>query len=45
MADSENEKKKHVETSFELSLNYLCLLKHLGLWTTFVLNNLTSAYF
>ena len=27
------------------SLNYLCLIKHLGHWTTFVLNNLTSAYF
>jgi len=45
MADSEKEITPCGNFIWVNCLNYLCLIKHLGLWTTFVLNNLTSAYF
>ena len=45
MADSEKEISACGNFIWVNSINSLCFAKHLGRWTTFVLNNLTSAYF
>jgi len=45
MADTETEITPFGNILWVNGLNYVCLIKQLGLCTTFVLNNLTSAYF
>ena len=45
MADTETEITACENFIRVNGVNYRCLIKQPGLWTTFVLNYLTSAYF